>query len=107
MLQNIDYIGLYKFFEAIFMNTFEREGSWSVSEAKSRLSEVLRCARESGPQMIGKRSPCVLVSREEWEARVEPKESLSLWLLRHGPGTALEVPERGKSAGRRSPFDGG
>lgn len=33
---------------------------WKVSEAKSRLSEVLNRARRHGPQIIGVRNPCVV-----------------------------------------------
>lgn len=78
---------------------------WSVSEAKSRLSEVLRRARKSGPQYIGKREQCVVISKEAWEAQMEPKESLSAWLVSHTPGTELELSERGKSVGRPNPFE--
>lgn len=80
------------------------EKNWSVSEAKSRLSEILRRARKDGPQYIGKREQCVLISKEEWEAHVKPKESLSAWLLNHSPDIKLTIPERGQSTSRQIPF---
>lgn len=86
------------------METHSKESTWSVSEAKSRLSEVLRRARRS-PQYIGKRDQCVVISREEWEAKTEPKESLSVWLLKHAPGIELDIPARGQSAERANPFE--
>lgn len=79
--------------------------NWSVSEAKSRLSEVLRRARKSGPQYIGKREQCVVVSKEDWDAHSEPLESMSVWLLRHRPAVYLEAPKRGESAGRLNPYE--
>ncbi len=84
------------------------ESTWTVREAKSRLSEVLRCARKNGPQFIGTRDPCVVVSREEWEAHAKPKERLSSWLLNHSPGVdGLETPPRGASDSRSLPFSEG
>lgn len=77
---------------------------WGIREAKSHLSEVLRRARRSGPQYIGKREPCVLVSVEQWETLTKPAVSLSSWLLDHRPGVELELPERGQSSDRPLPF---
>lgn len=77
---------------------------WTVREAKSRLSEILRHARKKGPQYIGKHETCVVISREELEARTEPKHSLSLWLLQHSPRAVLTLPKRGQSALRAVPF---
>ena len=77
---------------------------WSVSEAKSKLSEVLRKARDSGPQIIGKRSQCVVISREDWENVNRSKEDLGKWLVTHSPQMEFEVLERGMSA-RELPFE--
>lgn len=77
---------------------------WGIREAKSQLSEVLRRARHGGPQYIGKREPCVLVSVEQWETLTKPAVSLSSWLLDHRPGVELELPERGQSSDRPLPF---
>ncbi len=78
--------------------------TWSVEEAENCFLEVLRRARKS-PQYIGKRDQCVVISREEWEAQTEPKESLSAWLLKHAPSIELDIPARGQSAGRSNPFE--
>lgn len=86
------------------MKTHAPESPWSIREAKSKLSEVLRRARESGPQYIGKRDQCIVISREEWKALVEPSQSLSTWLATHRPGVELEIPKRGKSTSRAVPF---
>ena len=81
---------------------------WTVREAKSRLSEILRCARKNGPQFIGTRDQCVVVSREEWEAHAKPKETLSAWLLTHSPRIKdFEAPPRGTGEPRAIPFSEG
>jgi len=43
-------------------------GSWTVAQAKARLSKVIEQAQMSGPQTITKRgkSAAVLVSAKEW-----------------------------------------
>ena len=87
------------------MKTHPPDTIWSVSEAKSRLSEVLRRARKSGPQYIGKREQCVVISKEDWEAHSEPMESMSAWLLKHRPAAHLDLPKRGESTGRPNPFE--
>lgn len=67
---------------------------WSVQEAKSKLSEVLRRARDEGPQVIGEAQPCVVVPLEAWQAR-EHERSLGRWLVEHTPrGEPLELPDR-------------
>jgi prevent-host-death family protein len=70
--------------------------TWSVQEAKARLSELLRRARAGTPQRIGTAGePCVLVSEQEWQNAGQPKEHLGRWLVAHTPrGTALEQPSR-------------
>ena len=85
------------------MNT-QSDTIWTVREAKSRLSEILRRARKSGPQYIGKHDQCVLISREELEAHLEPQESLSTWLVNHAPKVDMPLPRRGESASRPVPF---
>lgn len=87
------------------MNTHPSDTIWSVSEAKSRLSEVLRRARKRGPQYIGKREQCVVISKEEWEAHSEPMESMSVWLLNHRPNAELQLPRRGENNRRPNPFE--
>ena len=46
-----------------------KDESWSLSEAKAKLSEVVRCARAEGPQRVTKngRPAVVVVSDAEWQ----------------------------------------
>ena len=48
------------------------EKVWTVAEAKARLSEILRQAREKGPQRIGTKKPYVVLTEEEWLKLKEP-----------------------------------
>lgn len=69
--------------------------SWTVQEAKAKLSEVLRRAREEGPQVIGSSHPCVVVPLEAWQARASARPALGRWLVRATPrGELLELPDR-------------
>ena len=51
--------------------------TWTVAEAKAKLSEVLRLAEEEGPQRIGLRRPFVVVP----EARMgrQASRATSTW----------------------------
>ena len=71
---------------------------WKVGEAKSRLSEVLNQARRNGPQIIGARNPCVVVSQEEWNALSAPEIPLGQFLVEESPKVELELPVRGGSS---------
>jgi prevent-host-death family protein len=79
---------------------------WTVAEAKSRLSEVLRRARDLGPQRIGTRTQYVVVAAEEWDAMTRSRPPIGTWLVQNIPRhTALEPPERGDPP-RPIPFVG-
>ena len=68
----------------------QASGSWTVADAKARLSEVIERA-QTDPQIItqhGKPS-AVVVSVEEWARKTERK------------GTLAEFPPRFAPAGRR------
>ena len=83
----------------------ELERTWTVAEAKSRLSEILRLAEEEGPQQIGKRKPFVVVSRKEWDRRAAPKKPLGQWLVENMPRVGeLELPDRKNEPEREIPF---
>lgn len=41
---------------------------WTVSDAKSRLSELMRRARSGEPQVIGVEERCVLISERDYVA---------------------------------------
>lgn len=79
------------------MMALTREGrSWSVQEAKAKLSEVLRRAREDGPQIIGTANPCVVVPLEVWQTRAKPRPPFGRWLADNAPRgePLLELPDR-------------
>lgn len=77
---------------------------WTVSEAKARLSEVLRRASEDGPQRIGTRRGYIVVSEEEWRLHAGDRPPLGQWLLDHiAPGAPLEPPDR-RDPPRPDPF---
>ena len=59
---------------------------WTVAEAKSRLSEILRLAESEGPQHIGApRRSFVLVSEQLWRKREPPRNPLGQWLIEEHP----------------------
>ena len=77
---------------------------WTVSEAKARLSEVLRLAEQEGPQRIGVRKSFVVVPAELWSANSRPAKPLGRWLVDNIPrGANLDAPDRRESA-RSIPF---
>ena len=85
------------------MNKTTPNRVWTVSEAKARLSEVLRLAAEEGPQRIGTRKPFVVVPARAWEEKARPRKPLGQWLIENVPrGTNLKVPDR--SSRRPIPF---
>ena len=68
---------------------------WTVSEAKARLSEILRLAAEEGPQRIGTRRRYRLVTEEEWQRVAVQRPPMGQWLLDHvGHGEKLPLPDR-------------
>lgn len=80
------------------------ERVWTVAEAKSRLSEVLRRAREVGPQQIGVQRPHVVVPLDQWRARTEPEPNFGAWLVENAPrGCEIEPPSR-DDGDREIPF---
>ena len=76
---------------------------WTVAEAKTHLSKILRLAEVEGPQRIGTRRPFVVVPAEAWDAKTPPRKPFGQWLIENVPrGTNLEVPDR--SSNRPIPF---
>ena len=81
--------------------------TWTVVEAKARLSEILRRAAEEGPQRIGVRRSFVVVPEREWREKDQVREPLGQWLVDNVPrGPCLEIP-RERGSGRGIPFAGG
>ncbi|HTT84102.1 MAG TPA: type II toxin-antitoxin system prevent-host-death family antitoxin [Rhizomicrobium sp.] len=69
---------------------------WSVSDAKTKLSEILRRARVGEAQVIGTQDPCVVLSMTDF-ADLERKAGqvhLGRWLVEHTPKVEFEAPER-------------
>ena len=81
--------------------------TWTISEAKARLSEVLRLAQEEGAQYIGTKKTFVVIPEEEWhllKALKEPKKPLGTWLIENMPTlTEFELPDRDETD-REIPF---
>ena len=76
---------------------------WTVAEAKARLSHILRCAEEDGPQRIGTRRTFVVVPERVWRERAQPEVHVGRWLVENMPrGYELELPDR--RSGRPVPF---
>ncbi len=78
--------------------------TWTIAEAKARLSEILRLAEEEGPQHIGARKSFVVIPAQTWHAQVQPRKPVGQWLLDNIPrGVNLQAPDR-KELDRESPF---
>lgn len=81
--------------------------AWTVSEAKVKLSEVMRLAHEEGPQVVGRqqRQACVIVSQEQWqELQGREKEPFLDWVARVSPGIDFPLPDRTDDPDRPVPF---
>lgn len=78
------------------MNKDQGTGTnWAVTDAKAKLSEVLRCAKNYGPQRIGTQNPCYVISEEDWYNLTGQKQKLGAWLLRHFTDIGeFELPDR-------------
>ncbi|MCY3883272.1 MAG: hypothetical protein OXG61_14280 [Chloroflexi bacterium] len=87
--------------------------TWTVAEAKARLSEILRLAEEEGPQRIGLRKPFLVVPEHqwqnhtndlEWRRRVPEPMPMGKWLVENMPrGLDFEIP-RDRTSDRPIPF---
>jgi prevent-host-death family protein len=77
--------------------------AWTVEDAKTQLSELLRRARAGEPQRIGLADDaCVLVSARDGEAR--HPSALGAWLVESAPrGAECEAPSRRTRRG--DPFE--
>jgi prevent-host-death family protein len=78
---------------------------WSIPNAKAKLSEVLRRAREGERQVIGDKDPCVVLSLADHEELQRKAGDIHLgrWLTEYAPKTDFEPPPR--SGGRRNFFE--
>ncbi len=86
---------------------------WQLQEAKNRFSEVVKRAREEGPQTVtvhGQRA-AVVVSALEFDALIKPRMSFVDFLLSDAPDTEAwpddvvdAINDRGKDTGRDIAF---
>ncbi len=70
---------------------------WTVQEAKAKLSEVLKRAKQGEPQVIGALDPCVVVSMDQYKrlSAHDEEPHLGKWLVDTAPrGFELELPSR-------------
>lgn len=83
------------------LQSSEPRTTWTIAEAKAKLSEILRLAESEGPQRIGIRKSFVIVPESEWEQpepqpwRSEDDIPLGQWLVDNLRGLGpLELPDR-------------
>jgi len=82
----------------------ESPRTWTVAEAKAKLSEVLRLAEEEGPQRIGLRKPFVVVPERVWREKSPPEMHMGRWLVENVPrGLNWEIP-RDRRSNRAIPY---
>ncbi|MCP4702602.1 MAG: type II toxin-antitoxin system Phd/YefM family antitoxin [Gammaproteobacteria bacterium] len=78
--------------------------TWTITEAKVRLSEILHLASETGPQYIGSKKSYVVVPKEQWQALTQQKKPLGRWLAEHMAGIGeIPLPDRNETE-REIPF---
>jgi prevent-host-death family protein len=68
--------------------------TWSVAEAKAKLSQVIERAQSDGPQTITRsgRKAVVVVSADEWERKTKRRGNLAEFLLASPlRGSGLEI----------------
>jgi prevent-host-death family protein len=81
------------------------KATWSVPDAKARLSELLRRARAGERQIIGSQNPCVVLSLDDFkDLQTKAGEAhAGRWLLRNAPRDAEFAPPA-RSGDRADPF---
>ena len=78
--------------------------TWTVAEAKARLSEILRLSETEGPQRIGARKSFIVIPAEVWEEKEPQRPPMGKWLVENMPrGTDLEIPAD-RDSDREIPF---
>jgi prevent-host-death family protein len=83
--------------EPASLTTLTRMTTWTVSEAKAKLSELVERARSEGPQPITKNGDVavVVVSAEEWERKTRRTGNLAEFFAASPlPGSGLAVRRR-------------
>ena len=83
------------------------DGTWSLAEAKAKLSEVVEKARTQGPQHLTRngKDAVVVVSAVEWERRTNTARTMYEFLERSPlKGSEIEL-EREPDLGRDFSFE--
>jgi len=62
--------------------------AWTVSQAKTHLSTILRRAKAGEPQIIGTREQFVIVPLDTFQKQQRPP--IGTWLIQEGAKVALE-----------------
>ncbi len=87
--------------------------AWQLQDAKNRFSEVVKKAREEGPQSVTVHGQpaAVVVSALEFEALIKPRMSFTDFLLSDAPDAkpwpddvVNAINTRGKDTGREVDF---
>ncbi|MYC26965.1 MAG: type II toxin-antitoxin system Phd/YefM family antitoxin [Nitrospira sp. SB0662_bin_26] len=98
---SLDYYELIRGYATAERTKLKR--TWTIAEAKARLSEVLRLAEEEGPQRIYRRNTFVVVPERLWQQQSPLRKPLGQWLVENMPrGIELEIPDR--RSNRKIPF---
>jgi prevent-host-death family protein len=68
-------------------NTKSAHGNWQLQDAKARFSELVKRAREEGPQHVSVRGEpaVVVVSEKEFARLVSPRRSIVDHILKGAP----------------------
>jgi prevent-host-death family protein len=74
-----DYYDYYDHLAGEEGQAFMTEDTWTVAEAKAKLSEVIQRAESSGPQVITRcgRTTAVVVGAEEWNRKTKRSGTLA------------------------------
>ena len=74
--------------------------NWPLSEAKNKLSEVVRLALEEGPQKITRRNDCVIVMAEKDFLKLKSsKKDFKQFLLSSGTAAILDMVKNEETSG--------
>ncbi|MFN2323760.1 MAG: type II toxin-antitoxin system Phd/YefM family antitoxin [Trueperaceae bacterium] len=74
---------------------------WTVRDAKTHLSKILRRARAGEPQRIGIADACVVASERDWRER--SAAGLGAWLVASAP-RGEPLPDVERTSRRSIPF---
>jgi prevent-host-death family protein len=79
-------------------------GTWTVAEAKAKLSEVIEQALSLGPQIVTRsgRKAVVIVAAEEWDRKTRRKGNLAEFFATSPLGESDLKVERSKDDLRRT-----